>query len=139
MSDSFDEMQEYSWEAFQEAVANDTPTLFRCYPHEIAAVKKQAEASGIPVWTSLGNRPHLIRSVNVCTQTKERAKIRVKAVPVNAEQLREFCRKFEEMCQVRLDYGGESHNVVFLRAMTALCTNRRVAVPTETKERLRRA
>jgi hypothetical protein len=138
-TDSFDEMREFSWGAFQEAVANDTPMIFRCYPHEIAAVKKQAEANGIPVWASLGNRPHLIRSVNVCTQTKERPKIRVKAVPVNAEQLREFCRKFEELCQVRLDYGGESQSVVFMRALTALCINKRVALPSETKERLRRA
>ena len=138
-TESFDEMQEYCWEAFQSAVASDAPVTFRCFPHEIAAIRKQAEAQGIPVWVGLGNRPHLIRSVNVCTQTQEKAKIRVKAVPVNAEQLREFCRKFEEMCFLCLDYGGESQSVVFMRAMAALCTNRRVALPSETKGRILKA
>ena len=40
---------------------------------------------------------------------------------------------------MRLDYGGEGQSVVIMRAMTALCTNRRIALPPKTKESIRKA
>jgi len=110
-------------------------------------VKQQLEEADIPVWVGLGNRPEVIKSLNFAPATKKeqgggkrhmsekKVQIRVKVVPYNAFQLQEFCVAFsDEMGNAKFVYHGESMPVVYMRALSYLCTSRRLSPPKAVKD-----
>jgi hypothetical protein len=132
----FSAMTPFDLSEFERAVEQRTSRTFYCFPNQIKDIADSLADAEIPVWTAWGNRPEQVRALTACNDTKQdRTKIRVKVVPYNAPQLQQFCDTFSEhMGWLRLVYTGESQSVLFLRALNAMCTSRRINPPQAMKE-----
>ena len=148
----FADMQEFELEAFKQQVVDNISKTFYCYQGQVKDLKQQIDATDIPIWVGLGNRPELIRSLNVCQKKNKdgegggkqknhavkKIQIRVKVVPDNALQLQDFCAIFSEHNNwAKLVYAGESTSVIFNRALTVLCTSRRMNPQSDMREMIK--
>ena len=71
----FSDMEEFRLDAFLQQVESKISKTFYCYQREVKEIKRQIEDAKVPVWTGLGARPELIRSLNVCQKQPKRRPI----------------------------------------------------------------
>jgi hypothetical protein len=98
-------------------------------------IKKELEDADVKLWVGLGNRPELIRSLNLQHKTKKEQKakekkveIRVKVVPEEAELLQSASISFEELSGFRMVYYGESKSAFTHRMLSTLFVSRRLRI-----------
>jgi hypothetical protein len=70
----FSEMVEYSFTAFMEQIQHGMSKTFYCHQREVKDIKKELEDAEVKLWVGLGNRPELIRSLNLQQKTKKEQK-----------------------------------------------------------------
>jgi len=134
----YSEMVEYSLEAFMDQIKEGMSKTFLCFQKDVKDIKKELEEQGVNLWVGLGNRPELIRSLNLCQKTKKDAgqgqrhaskkkeEIRVKVVPEDAGTLQCACNAFQLQTGLAMVYHGESKSVIAHRMLSALFVTRRI-------------
>ena len=146
----FAEMVEFSLDAFLEQVATNISKTFYCYQREIRDVKLQLEEAKVPIWTGLGARPELIRSLNLCSKkkdkyetkgkakpTEKKVQIRVRVVPDDAHYLQDATVCFSEQTGLKIVYNGEGKSVINFRMLNTLFVSRRMKIPDEVREMIK--
>ena len=136
----YSEMVEYSLDAFMDQIAQGMSKTFYCYQKDVKSIKKELEEQGVNLWVGLGNRPELIRSLNLCHRTKKEAnqgkrhaskkkvEIRVKVVPEEADLLQSACNAFQMQTDLAMVYYGETKSVFTHRMMSTLFVSRRMKI-----------
>jgi hypothetical protein len=134
----FTAMEPFDLYNLQAAIEGRVSKTMWCYPNEIKAISELLQDANIHFWTAWGSKPDMIRARVASNPTKDdKTRIRVRVVPYNALELQAFCDRFMETCGwLRLVYTGESQSVVFLKAINALFTSRRLYPHTEIKENI---
>ena len=136
----YSEMVEYSLDAFMDQIAQGMSKTFYCHQKDVRTIKKELEEQDVKLWVGLGNRPELIKSLNLCPKTnagqkskrgnprEKKVEIRVKVVPEEADLLQSACNAFEMQTDLKMVYYGETKSVFTHKMLNTLFVSRRIRI-----------